>query len=128
MTMSVADKVFLVLALATFVMMFGCIGVSVYLAHTKVELMLKYLKNSPAVTIRQSSVRQGIWGKIFVLGGVTGVLVYSRLYIRHGGVDLKELENFPKALRRVLVFLHWTGIAVILTMLLLVTAAKLGFF
>ncbi len=65
-SVSVADQVFLVLGLSIFGGAFICIGFSLYMACTKMALMLDQLKNCSIVRTHAPLKDGGPWGKAHV--------------------------------------------------------------
>jgi hypothetical protein len=108
MSVSAADKVFLCISLSGFGGVFVCLGIGLHLAYTKMDLMLDYLKNCPSVMNRTFFLNSGPLGRLFVLGGITGLMISPRLYLRDGGASADDLKNFPVDLKRKLIVLHWS--------------------
>lgn len=72
MSFNTAEKIYLCVALIDFGGLIICLGIGLHLAYTKLDLMLGYLKNCPAVTNRAFLANGGPSGRLFVLGGITG--------------------------------------------------------
>jgi hypothetical protein len=53
-------------------------------------------------------LNSGPLGRLFVLGGITGLMISPRLYLRDGGASADDLKNFPVDLKRKLIVLHWS--------------------
>ena len=49
------------------------------------------------------------------------------IYLRDGGANAKDLESFPRGLRRKLIVLHWSGVFFIVVLLWLFAVNALGF-
>lgn len=47
-------------------------------------------------------------------------------YLRDGGANAKDLESFPRGLRRKLIVLHWSGVVFIVLLLGLFAVSALG--
>lgn len=62
------------------------LGIMLRLAYTKLDLMLEYLKNCPAVMTRASLKNGGPAGRLFVLSGIIGVVTRPKIYLRDGGL------------------------------------------
>jgi len=95
------------------------IGISYYFAHTKMDLMLSYLKNCPSVTLRRPSLALGLSGKFYVFIAITAVLTVPRRMIRIGGASAEDIANFPTDLRRKIIWLHWSGMTMLLILCVL---------
>jgi len=116
MSLSTAEKIFLCVALIDFGGIFVWIGIALYLAYTKMDLMLAHLKNSPTVMIRAFLINAGPWGRLHVFGLIMGLMVTPRLFLRDGGVSAEDLKNFPAALKHKLVVMQWVSWALLLVM------------
>lgn len=84
-------------------------GMLLYIAYTKMEIMLDCLKNCPAVMIRARFVHGGPRGRLFVLGGIYSVIKSPGLFLPDSGACAKDIENFPENLKNQLFFLYKTG-------------------
>jgi hypothetical protein len=92
--------------LSCFAGIFVCIGISLYFAYFKMDELLKYLENCPAVLGRAALLDFGFKGRLFVLGGIIAVLDKPAMYVSAGGADVGDLERFPADLRRNLLLLY----------------------
>lgn len=83
MSISTSDAITLGVGLFIFAGCIGFVGVALYVAYEKLDEMLGYFENSPAVTIKAPLKNGGPWGRLFVLGGIIGGDKSSRcLYSR----------------------------------------------
>lgn len=124
MSLNTADTVFLCVGLICFGGMFIWIGVALYLAYTRMDEMLEYLKNCSAVMIRAPLRFAGPWGKLLLIGGISGIVTFPGVYLKHGGVCVEDLKEFPAPLKRKLAVLQWTGIILLSMMLTLFCFGK----
>lgn len=92
------------------VCMFIWIGVALYMAYTKMDVMLGCLKNSSSVMSMASLRHGGPWGKLLLVGGVSGFITFPGFYLKRGSINAEDVNNFPAPLRRKLVALQWTVI------------------
>lgn len=86
------------------------LGVSLYYAYAKIDLMLEHLKHCSAVTVRIPLRKGDPCSRIFLLGGIISVFITPNILLREGGANSEDLKNFPASLRRRLIMLHWSGI------------------
>jgi len=95
--------------LVLFLMFFG-LGLSAYVAKTKLDLVEVYLKDN-VVMIRERLWRGGnsYNDRISRTYAVGGLFVFSKLYIRRGWLIEEELEPIPIALRRWFVAPYYLG-------------------
>lgn len=126
MSLNTADKVFLAVGLIDFGGIFVWIGVCLHIAYTKMELMLDHLKNSSMLSSLTPLRHGGPWGKLVLVGSISGALTFPRFYLKRGSVSAEDLHNFPASLKRKLVILQWIGIGLLLTMVSIAVVVKLG--
>ena len=124
MSLNTADTVFLCVGLICFGGMFIWIGGALYLAYTRMDEMLEYLKNCSAVMIRAPLRFAGPWGKLLLIGGISGIVTFPGVYLKHGGVCVEDLKEFPVPLKRKLAVIQWTGIILLSMMLTLFCFGK----
>jgi hypothetical protein len=106
--------------------MFIWIGVALHLAYTKADLMLGHLKNSSSVVSIASLRHDGPWGKLLLVGGVSGFVTFSGFYIKRGGLSVEDINSFPAPLKRKLVVLQWSVIGLFAALALFVAVGKSG--
>lgn len=98
---------------------FVCIGAALYIAYTKMDLMLDHLKNSSGV-MNLAPLRQGgPWGKLLLVGGISGFVTFPGFYFKRGRVNAEDINNFPVPLKRMLAILHLSSIVVVSLLFLL---------
>lgn len=127
MTLSLAEKVFMVCGLIDIGGIFVWIGVCLHLAYTKMDLMLEHLKNCSAIMVRAPLRHGGPWGNLLLVGGISGIVTFPGFYLKRGGLSAEDLANFPAPLKRKLAILHGFNIALLLVMVGLAVVVKLGF-
>ena len=106
--------------------MFIWIGVALRLGYSKMDLMLEHLKNSSSIQSLASLKHGGPWGKLLVVGGISGLVTFSGFYLRRGSVNAADVINFPAPLKRKLAILQWSAIGLFGVMAILVTVGKSG--
>lgn len=126
MSVSTADKIFLCVGLVYFTSAVFWIGIALYFAYAKMDLMLSHMKNSPAVMTRVFLIHAGPWGRMHVYGLIMGLMVMPGMAIRKGMVSAEDLKNFPIDLKRQLVVMQWVGMGLLLVMCGLAAYAKFG--
>ncbi|MDY7563094.1 hypothetical protein QN382_04890 [Pseudomonas sp. 10B1] len=126
MSVSTADKIFLCVGLIDFGGIFIWIAIAMYLAYTKMDLMLGHMKNSPIVMIRRFLIHAGPWGRMHVFGLIMGMMVTPGMALRRGAVSAEDLKNFPASLKRQLIVMQWAGWGLLLVMCGLAAYAKFG--
>ncbi|WPN46788.1 MULTISPECIES: hypothetical protein [unclassified Pseudomonas] len=125
MSLSTADKVFLVVSLIDFGGMIACIGVALHLAYTRMDELLEHLKNCSAIMIRAPLRHGGPWGKLLLVGGISGIVTFPNFYLKRGQLNPEELRDFPAQLKRTLARLQWSLISFLLLMLVLWVVVEL---
>jgi hypothetical protein len=127
-SLNVVDKVLLSIAIVDLAGLILWIGVCLHLAYTKMDLMLEHLKNCSAVTARAPLRHGGPWGKLLLVGGISGILTFPQFYLKRGELSSEDLASFPASLKRKLVVLQWSVISLLLVMISFGIAVKSGFF
>lgn len=126
MSLATGDKILLAIILANFAGIFLWIGICLHLAYTKMDLMLAYLKNSPAIKVWAPMRQGGPWGKLLLAGGISGLVTFSRFQIEKGQLSAEDLASFPADLKRKLIRLQWCSIGLIVVMVTFGIAVMLG--
>lgn len=127
MSLNIVDKVLLSIALIDLAGIFLWIGGCLHLAYTKMDLMLEHLKNCSAIMTRAPLRHGGPWGKLLLVGGISGIVTFPTFYLKRGELSSEDLANFPASLKRKLAVLQWSVIGLLLVMASFGLAVKLGF-
>lgn len=117
--MSSSELVFGCLCGALIAGMLIWIGVVLYIAYTQMDEVLDHLKNCSTVKARTPLRYGGPWGKLLLMGGISGIVTFPGIYLKHGGVSAEDLQRFPAALKRKFAILQWAGIGMIAALFLL---------
>lgn len=125
MTQSTVDTIFLVIGLIDFGGLIACIGYTLYLAYTKMEVLLGYFQNSPAVANFLPLRHGGPWGKILIVGGISGYATFPNFYIKRGRISPEDITNLPSPIRHKLIVLQWSSIVLLLIMFCLTAMIEL---
>lgn len=127
MSLNVVDKVLLAIAIIDLAGMILWIGLCLHLAYTKMDLMLEHLKNCSAIMTRAPLRHGGPWGRLLLVGGISGVVTFPKFYLKRGELNSEDLASFPAPLKRKLVVLQWSVIFLLLVMISFGIAVKSGF-
>ncbi|WP_045884125.1 hypothetical protein [Pseudomonas chlororaphis] len=98
-----------VLILGLFIWISACL----YLAYTRLDEILELLKHCSAVMNRALLRHGGPFGKILLVGGISGVVTFPGIYLKHGGVSVDDLTGLPVELKKKLVRLQWCAIGLL---------------
>ncbi|AZC32400.1 hypothetical protein C4K38_4449 [Pseudomonas chlororaphis subsp. piscium] len=126
MSLNTADKIFLVVGLVDFAGIFIVLGICLHLAYTKMDLMLDHLQNSPMLSTLTTLRHCGPWGKLILVGSISGFVTFPNFYLKRGWVSAEDLLGFPAALKSQLVVLQWSALGLLLVMAGLAAVVKLG--
>lgn len=107
------------------ILSFVWIGVALHMAYTKTDEMLEHLKNCTTIMARAPLRHGGALGKLLLVGGISGIVTFPGVYLKHGGVSIDDLARFPVLLKRKLAVLQWTGIGLLASMFLLWCIGKI---
>jgi hypothetical protein len=80
---------------------FACLSLIawVYTAYAKKNEILKNLSNCHILRGYCRFSAGGVVEHLLMMGVVTSVLFSSKMHIRRGGADIKDINSFPKKLR-----------------------------
>jgi hypothetical protein len=126
MTLSVTEKMVMAAGIIDIGGIFIWIGACLYLAHKKMDLILAHLKNSSAVMSIAPMQHGGPWGKLLLIGGISGLITFPSIYLKRGGLSVADLNHFPATLKRKLVVLQWSLISLLSVMVIFGVLIKLG--
>lgn len=126
MSLNTGEKIFLCIWLIYFASAVSWIGIALYLAYNKMDLMLKHMKNSPAIMSRVFLINAGLSGRMHVFGAIMGLMVVPSIFIRKGVVSAEDIKSFPADLKRKLVVMQWVVFGLLLVMCGLGLYAKFG--
>ena len=101
------------------------IGICLHLACAQMDEMLERLKNCSAVMNRAPLRHAGPWGKLLLVGGISGIVTFPGIYLKHGGVSIEDLNSFPAPLKKKLAVLQWSVILLLAAMFVSVAAIKI---
>jgi len=107
-----------------FFFMFIWNGVALYMAHKKIDILLNLFPNSVGVKILAGLRNGGIWGKLMLIGGITGFVAFSGLYLKNGQLSREDLEAIPPPLKRKLAMMHWILVTLATAMFVLYFIGK----
>ncbi|WPN30606.1 hypothetical protein QMK54_02245 [Pseudomonas sp. P5_109] len=116
MTLSTADTLFLVLGVVDISGLFAGIGYMLFLANTKMDILQRCFKNSWGVTEGYAFGYSGVWGRIIIIGRISGYVAFSTFYIKRGLLSPDDLKELPVPLKQKLIALQWVGIILLVVM------------
>ncbi|PMY33893.1 MULTISPECIES: hypothetical protein [Pseudomonas] len=115
---------FSISCIAVILGMFVWICVCLRFAYTSVDEYLELLKNCSAVVSLAPLRQGGPWGRLLLMGGITSIVTFPGVYLKHGGVSVDDLEGFPKPLKKKFFVLQWTLRGLLAIMLVSVIGVK----
>ncbi len=111
--MSTAEFVFGYIGGVVLLGVFVWIGIALHLAYTKMDLMLAHLNNCSAIMARAPLRNGGPWGKLLLVGGISGIITFPNFYLKRGELSADDLSKLPVQLKRKLVLMQWCSIALL---------------
>lgn len=108
------------------VLMIIWIGAALYIAHIKMGVIIEHLKNSSAGSRLAVLKHGGAWGRLLLVGGASGLVTFTNFYVRRGTLSAEDVKNFPASLKRNLVWMQWSAIALLSAMAVLAAVGKSG--
>ncbi|WP_053269599.1 hypothetical protein [Pseudomonas chlororaphis] len=125
MSLNTADKIFLVVGLVDFAGIFIALGICLHMAYTKMDLMLEHLQNSAVLSTLATLRHGGPWGKLILVGSISGFVTFPNFYLKRGWVCAEDVLGFPAVLKRKLVVLQYCSLGLIVVMAGLAAVVKL---
>ncbi|CAI8896508.1 hypothetical protein [Pseudomonas sp. IT-P176] len=98
--MSKAEFVVGSLGGAILILIFIWIAVALYLAYTKMDVMLEHLKNSSAVKALAFYRQLGVWGHLKLIGEIAALITSPDKCNKSGRLSAQDIENFPAPLKK----------------------------
>lgn len=87
------------LCVVVIVGMFVWIGIALHIAYTKMDLMLTHLKNCSAIMIRAPLRHGGPWGKLLLVGGISGDCYIPRFLPQKRRYKHRRFKQFPRRVK-----------------------------
>ena len=103
-----------------------CLAIALHTAYTQIDLILGCLKNCTAIMVRSPLKHGGPWGRLLLIGGISGVLTFPSSYLKRGELCPEDLKKFPALLKRKLVVMQWAILILVVGMFLLALIGKSG--
>lgn len=101
------------------------IAVALRMAYTKMDLLLELLSDSSAIRDRAFLNSGGPWGRLLLIGGVSGIVTFPGFYLKRGGVRTEDLERLPRPIKKKLVALHWSALTLLVSLTIFVVLAEI---
>ncbi len=77
-----------------------------YIAKTKIRLIMRSLKNSPIRYSLMMLWHGGMWGRIYMMGEISRFLKRPEIHIYHERLSAEDIKKFPPDFKRTLLTLH----------------------
>lgn len=84
------------------------IGFALHTAYTQIDSILDHLSNCPAVKARAPLKNGGPWGKLLLVGGLSGIVTFPNRLLKTGQLNVDDLRRLPAPLKRKLAILQWS--------------------
>lgn len=125
MSVDTIDKLIACIGLIWFASALVWITVALHMAYTKLDTMLEHFKHCKAIMVRAPLRHGGPWGKLMLVGGISGVVTFPNFYLKRGEMCPEDLTNAPIYLKRKLAVLQWTVWGLLLVMFVFTAIATL---
>nr|WP_246218932.1 hypothetical protein [Pseudomonas izuensis] len=102
------------------------IGVALHMAYNKMDMLLGLFQNSAGVKTLSPLKHGGPWGKLMLIGGISGLVTFPRSYLKNGQLNREDLQAIPPSLRRKLAVMQWNLLVLLTALTLLVFIGKSG--
>jgi hypothetical protein len=117
MSQKTVDALLVGIGLLYFAAAIVWITVALHMAYTKMDRILEHLKNCTAIMVRAPLRHGGPWGRLMLIGGISGIVTFPNFYLKRGELCPEDLEKFPANLKRKLAVLQWTLLGLLLGLL-----------
>lgn len=111
--MSMPNMIFGYLCGVVILGLFVWIGVALHMAYTKMDELLELLKNCSAIMARVPLRHGGPWGKLLLIGGISGIVTFPSFYLKRGELSANDLNHFPAPLKRKFALIQWSAIGLL---------------
>jgi hypothetical protein len=98
--------------------------ISAYMAHTKLDNVLKAMQDAPDAKLR--TPWPGLKGKVLQLAHLSGIIAFPKSAIKAGSATAMEIERIPKAFKTQIVILYNVKIVIFIMMIMYGIAAEMG--
>lgn len=92
---------------------FVWIGIALHMAYTKMDELLGFLKNCSAVMARAPLRNGGPWGKLLLIGGISGIVTFPGFYLKRGELNADDLDRLPAPFKRTFAWMQWSAIGLL---------------
>ena len=92
---------------------FVWIGIALHMAYTQMDELLGALKNCSAVMARAPLRNGGPWGKLLLIGGISGIVTFPGFYLKRGELSADDLDRLPAPLKRKFAWMQWSAIGIL---------------
>ncbi|PTT96303.1 hypothetical protein DBR45_44485 [Pseudomonas sp. HMWF031] len=123
--MSTVSMIFGALGGVILLLMFVWLVVALQMAYTKMDALLQYLKNSPAITVLAFWKHAGPSGRLRMIGNIAHYVSSPRRGIENGTISAEDIENLPAPIKRKLVILRHSVVLLSGSLVLLWCIAKI---
>lgn len=124
MSQKTVDALLVGIGLLYFAAAIVWITVALHMAYTKMDRILEHLKNCTAIMVRAPLRHGGPWGRLMLIGGISGIVTFPKFYLKRGELCPEDLEKFPANLKRKLAVLQWTLLGLLFVMRCLAAIAN----
>lgn len=104
------------------------IALMLHVAYTKMDFILEHLQNCKAIMVLAPLRQGGPWGNLMLTGGIAGIITFHGFYLKRGELSMDDLQAFPPLLKRKLIIMHWSALALMAALIFLVLIARSGLF
>lgn len=124
--MSTAEYIAGHIAIVIILSLFFFLAVALHMAYTKIDLIVEHLKNCTAIMARAPLKHGEPWGRLLLIGGISGILTFPNFYLKRGELCPEDLKKFSALLKRKLVVMQWAILILVVGMFLLALIGKSG--
>jgi len=88
-----------------------------YMTFTELEAVLGHLENSPDVVFLSRTRRSDFVGKSRLMIELSGIVTFPRFHSQVVKLSPDDLSNIPVSIKRKLAIMQWSGIVILVSMI-----------
>ncbi|MBW8354606.1 MULTISPECIES: hypothetical protein [Pseudomonas] len=93
--------------------------IQVYLGYFKIDDMVKYLARCRVIAIRMPLLGKDPLSRLCMLVCIGGMFAMPHLFLRNGGMDVRDYKNFPLGLKWLINLFQLSALAAVIAFLVL---------
>ncbi|MGC5702780.1 hypothetical protein J4P02_21485 [Pseudomonas sp. NFXW11] len=93
--------------------------IQVYLGYFKIDEMVRHLARCRVIAIRLPLLGKDPLSRLFMLVSIGSLFAMPHLFLRNGGMDVRDYKNFPLGLKWLINLFQLSALAALIAFLVL---------